>query len=584
MSVRLAKTAGFCMGVRRAVDIVLDLVQKKGREKIYTYGPLIHNPQTIELLRGRGIVPIRSLEEIDPGDTTARLVIRAHGISPSERKKIKERGIRIVDATCPRVAHVQAIIRKHASRGYEILILGDAEHPEVDGLLGFAGGRGRVIGDFAAIDRLPELGKVCVVAQTTQDAEGFRRMAVRIRERFPEAVVVDTICDSTERRQAEVKELAGEMDAMFVVGGKNSANTCRLATISENQGKPTFHIETMEEIEGIDVGRFDRIGVSAGASTPNWIIDRVVSTLARRQSERRGRSSRFADLWSFLVRTDIYSAVGAGCLSASCSLLQGRSVLLLHLLIAALYVYAMHTLNRLIDARWNRRIGSFRDDFYHRQEPLYVALCLTALLCALLLAFVDGRKTFLLLLFISAVGVLYNADVLPEGWRFRGLKDLPGSKNLSMAAAWAASTALVPVLDGESYLQPAVVVSFLFAGGLVFIRSALSDVVDIQNDRFLGKETIPVVIGKKRTQILLKILIAGLLVLLFSAYPLGWTASVSFALTACVFYLWICLHLCDRRSELSGAALEGLLETVYVIAGFSCFAWLVFTLFNRAQG
>ncbi len=579
MSVRLAKTAGFCMGVRRAVDIVLDLAQKKRRETIYTYGPLIHNPQTVELLRSRGIVPIRSLDEIDPADRTALLIIRAHGISPAERSRIRELGIRTVDATCPRVAHVQAIIRKHASQGYEILILGDAEHPEVNGLLGFAGDRGRVIGDLPAIDRLPDLGKVCVVAQTTQDVEAFQRMVARIRERFPGAVVFDTVCDSTEKRQSEVKELAGEMDAIFVVGGKNSANTCRLATLSALQGKPTFHIETVEDVDGIDIGRFDRIGVSAGASTPNWIIDRVVATINGRQSEGCGRSRRLLRLWSFLVHNDIYSAAGAGCLSMSCALLQGRHVFLLHVLIASLYVYAMHTVNRLIDGRSNRHIGSFREYIYGQQERLYMILCATALLVALLLAYADGMQTFVLLLFISAVGVLYNADLLPEGWRFRGLKDLPGSKNISMAVAWAASTALVPVLDNESYLHPSVVVSFLFVGSLVFIRSALSDIVDIQKDRFLGKETLPVVIGKKRTQILLQILIAFLLVLLLSAHPLGWTSSVAFALTACVFYLWICLDLYDRRSELSGAVLEGLLETVYVIAGFSCLAWLVLSRF-----
>ncbi|MDX9820745.1 MAG: 4-hydroxy-3-methylbut-2-enyl diphosphate reductase [Syntrophales bacterium] len=583
MSVRLAKTAGFCMGVRRAVDIVLDLAQKKGRETIYTYGPLIHNPQTVELLKRRGIVPIRSLDEIDPEDKTALLIIRAHGVSPAERSRIEELGIRIVDATCPRVTHVQKIIRKHASQGYEILILGDAEHPEVNGLLGFAGGRGRVIGDCSAIDRLPDPGKVCVVAQTTQDVEKFREMVARIRERFPDAVVFDTICDSTERRQTEVKELAGEMDAIFVVGGKNSANTCRLATLSELQGKPTFHIETVEDVDGIDIGRFDRIGVSAGASTPNWIIDRVVATLTERKSESRGRSRRLLRLWSFLVRTDIYSAVGAGCLSASCSLLQGRHVFLLYVLIASLYVYAMHTLNRLTDRRSGWQIGSFREDAYLRQEPLFIILCALALLVALVLAYLDGPQTFGLLLVISAAGGLYNVPLLPEQWRFRSLKDLPGSKNISMAAAWAASTALLPVLDNESYLHPSVIVSFLFVGMLVFIRSALSDVGDIQDDRFLGKETIPVVIGKKRTQVLLKILLAVLLALLICAPPLGWTSSVAFALTACVFYLWICLDLCDRRSELSGAVLEGLLETVYIIAGFGCLAWFVLSFFIAAQ-
>ncbi|MCX5843034.1 MAG: 4-hydroxy-3-methylbut-2-enyl diphosphate reductase, partial [Deltaproteobacteria bacterium] len=134
MGVKLAKTAGFCMGVRRAVDMVLDIAQRKGKENIYTYGPLIHNPQTIELLRSRGVIPITDVDEIDASGKASTIIIRAHGISPEERKKIKEKGIRIIDATCPKVAHVQAIIKKHVSLDYTVVIIGDMEHPEVNGL------------------------------------------------------------------------------------------------------------------------------------------------------------------------------------------------------------------------------------------------------------------------------------------------------------------------------------------------------------------------------------------------------------------------------------------------------------------
>ena len=142
MEIKLAKTAGFCMGVRRAVDIVLDIAQHENRRRIYTYGPLIHNPQTIDLLRNRGVTPIEKIEEITDKEN-AILIIRAHGIAPAERKKIKESGIKIVDATCPKVGYVQAIIKKHTSLDYTVVIVGDKEHPEVDGLLGYTGGRGR---------------------------------------------------------------------------------------------------------------------------------------------------------------------------------------------------------------------------------------------------------------------------------------------------------------------------------------------------------------------------------------------------------------------------------------------------------
>ncbi|MGB3998689.1 MAG: 4-hydroxy-3-methylbut-2-enyl diphosphate reductase, partial [Desulfomonilia bacterium] len=143
MEVKLAKTAGFCMGVRRAVDIVLDIAQHE-TSRIYTYGPLIHNPQTIELLKSRGIRPIENIEEIKDKNN-AILIIRAHGIAPDERKKIKSSGLKVVDATCPKVGYVQSIIKKHTGLDYSVIIVGDREHPEVDGLLGYTGGRGIII-------------------------------------------------------------------------------------------------------------------------------------------------------------------------------------------------------------------------------------------------------------------------------------------------------------------------------------------------------------------------------------------------------------------------------------------------------
>ncbi len=251
IEIRLAETAGFCMGVRRAVDMVLDMAQHKGDRRIFTYGPLIHNPQTVELLKRRGIIPVKDIEGIEEGTT---VIIRAHGISPQERDTLKGKGVMIIDATCPRVGRVQSIIKKHAAQDYRIIIVGDAEHPEVDGLLGYAGNRGIVVSSLEDVDRMPAMEKVCVVAQTTQSLDEFRAIVEKIRGRVPETVVFDTICDSTEKRQAEIKELACEMDAVFIVGGRNSANTQRLAQISESMGTPTFHIETAGEIQRIAAG------------------------------------------------------------------------------------------------------------------------------------------------------------------------------------------------------------------------------------------------------------------------------------------------------------------------------------------
>jgi 4-hydroxy-3-methylbut-2-enyl diphosphate reductase len=574
MGVKLAKTAGFCMGVKRAVDMVLDMVRQKGHGTIYTYGPLIHNPQTVELLRQRGIIPIRRLKEIKGAPAGAFMVIRAHGISPGERKKIKEKGFRIIDATCPKVAHVQAIIRKRAGAGFTVLIAGDREHPEVNGLLGFAGEAGIVVGAPEEVDGLPALTKVCVVAQTTQSLEEYAAIVRRVKERFPEAEIFDTICDSTEKRQTEIKALAAGADAVFIVGGRNSANTRRLAELAKLRGKPAFHIETADELKEIDVETYRRIGVSAGASTPNWIIGRVVDHLTGRLGKREEILRHLFKIWVFAVRTDIYSAAGAGFLSFAAMLLQGLPVNPLLILTASLYVYAMHVLNRFINRKASS-ISSFREESYLLHEKIYVTLAVLSMILALSASFAAGMAPFILLFVISLSGVLYNTRILPQGWRFQSLKDIPGSKNIATAIAWAAVTALLPWIEAGPTLTPGVVIAFLFIAGIVFTRSALSDILDIQSDRLIGCETLPVLIGERKTLIILQGISGFLFVLLFAAPPAGWSTSLSFFLLTCIFYIWICFKLYDRRSGFSGVVLEGLLESGYMIAGVSAFLWLV---------
>ncbi|MDD5100562.1 MAG: UbiA family prenyltransferase, partial [Syntrophales bacterium] len=174
----------------------------------------------------------------------------------------------------------------------------------------------------------------------------------------------------------------------------------------------------------------------------------------------------------------------------------------------------------------------------------------------------------------SVAGVLYNTPVLPAGWRFQSLKDIPGSKNISTAIAWASVTALLPWLETGPKLAPGVMTAFFFVAGLVFIRSALSDILDIQSDRLIGRETLPVLIGEKKTLALLEGVSVLLFLLLFAARPAGWTTSLSFFLLTCVFYIWICFKLYDRRSGFSGVVLEGLLESGYVIAGIGALLWL----------
>lgn len=563
------------MGVRRAVDIVVDIAQHETRRQIYTYGPLIHNPQTIELLKIRGVKPIANIEEIKDKEN-AILIIRAHGIAPAERKKIKESGIKIIDATCPKVGYVQSIIKKHAALDYMVVIVGDKEHPEVDGLLGYAGDHGVIISTLEEVDKLSCPDKVCVVAQTTQDFDHYSKIVEKIKELCPQAVVFNTICSSTEQRQAEVMALAGEMDAMFIVGGKNSANTRRLADLAQKKQPATFHIESLSDMENINLEPYNRIGVSAGASTPNWIIDRVMDKIMEGQSRKLKKIGKLLNLWISAIRTDVYSALGAGCLCLAGMLLQKMPVKFSFIAIASFFVYAMHVLNRLLSRKPAGLVGSFREESYHRYGKIYFVTALISIVIALALALQEAVLPFVFLLVISLAGIIYSIKILPGKWQIRGLKDLPGSKNIFMSAAWGIVSAILPALSGDYSFNTGLIIAFGFSFGIVFICSAMSDILEIQSDKLIGQETIPVFFGRDRTITILKIISLILLVFLIFSYLAGWTSSLSILLLVCILYLWICFRFCDKKSALSGAVKEGLLETGYIMAGFCVLLWYIF--------
>ncbi len=274
MRIKIAKKAGFCMGVRRAVNLVLKSLNSN-QTPIYTYGPLIHNPQTLEFLYQLGIRIIKNLdEEVSPGFC----VIRAHGIPPQEKSALEARHT-VIDGTCPRVLKVQALAKKAAAEGKKVIIIGDKDHAEVKGILGYCEGKGYVVSSFQDIDKLPSLKDYVILSQTTQDEEVFQILSREILSKFPEGEIINTICNATEVRQDEVKRLSKDCSAIIVIGGKFSANTNRLAQIAQEEGKEVFLIEKPEELPLEILRKHSTVGITAGASTPNWLINEVVDYL-----------------------------------------------------------------------------------------------------------------------------------------------------------------------------------------------------------------------------------------------------------------------------------------------------------------
>ena len=288
MKVIRAKSAGFCWGVERAIDIAREYAQK-GRHPVYTDGPLIHNRQMMEVLTGEGIREVgdyrseAKLEVSKSTDAGAVMVVRAHGISPERREYLKSLGMEFRDATCPDVGIIAGKVRMHARKGYTTVIFGDPKHPEVIGLLGYAEGRGHVITSAAEIDALPELGpQVCMVSQSTMFTDEFAQLAARLKARFASALVFDTICGATKDRQADIRELQSQgSQAIVVIGGRHSANTVKLAKLVEIHGLPCFHVETAAELDFAALARFGTVGVTAGASTPAFLIDEVCARLEK---------------------------------------------------------------------------------------------------------------------------------------------------------------------------------------------------------------------------------------------------------------------------------------------------------------
>ena len=275
MKVIKAKTAGFCFGVKRAVDTVYEQADTCGGP-IYTYGPIIHNEEVVKDLESRGVSVIRSEEELE-GITEGTVIIRSHGVEKRICDKLRGKGLRIVDATCPFVKKIHNIVEKESAEGKYILIIGNPDHPEVIGIRGWAGSNVSVIqnaGDIEKVD-FSKNKKICVVSQTTFNYNKFQDLVEIIKKKSYDISVLNTICNATKERQTEARSIAESVDAMIVIGDKHSSNTQKLYEICRNACNNTYYIQTLDDLDLNQLGSVETVGITAGASTPNNIIEEV---------------------------------------------------------------------------------------------------------------------------------------------------------------------------------------------------------------------------------------------------------------------------------------------------------------------
>lgn len=278
MKITIARHAGFCFGVRRAIDITFKVRQKNPGKRIYTLGQIIHNPQVIEALTQRGIGIIHDINDpkLKPNDIA---IVRAHGISPDKKTALTEKGVEVIDAACPMVLKLHSIIKKVGRTADLIAIVGDKDHPEMDAHLGVAGNKGVIIENLEDARRLAPAQRLAVVAQTTFDVALYKEIIDILREKTEILDVSDTICRSTVDRQSEVRDLAKDHDTFIIIGGRSSANTKRLAEIASKENRNVIRIESPGQLKDINRSQMNKVAVIAGASTPHWVIEECIDAL-----------------------------------------------------------------------------------------------------------------------------------------------------------------------------------------------------------------------------------------------------------------------------------------------------------------
>ncbi|MCG8530153.1 MAG: UbiA family prenyltransferase, partial [Desulfovibrionales bacterium] len=442
--------------------------------------------------------------------------------------------------------------------------------PEVVGLLGYSRGLGVTVTSMDQIKELPGDEKAVVVDQTTQNTALYEEIKEWCGKNRPHYKLFDTICGSTEKRQSEIRELAQTHDNVIVVGGKQSGNTKRLAQVARETGTPAVHIETISEIDFSTLDTSKSIAITAGASTPNWIITDTCAQVARNSQKNHPVAESLIRCLEILLHTNVFLALGAGALTFACSKFQGVEKIFPHAWVAMLYVFSMQVFNNLLTIKSDTYNHPARAAFHVKYRGLLAGTALAAGLGGLYLASrIGGWLFFGVLLIMSLSGVSFSLNIIPQCFskgKFRAIKDIPGSKTLFTAMAWGIVTVIFPVV-GNSFNFIPLVAAFCFSCGLIFSRTTLLDVQAIQGDRIAGKETLPILLGVEKSVSLVKRVLLGSLVILL----LGALAGVvprSYALLALApLGLFLVMVLYRREKLVPGLKFEFLVESSLILTG-----------------
>jgi 4-hydroxy-3-methylbut-2-enyl diphosphate reductase len=374
-----------------------------------------------------------------------------------------------------------------------------------------------------------------------------------------------------------VNSLAESVDALIVVGGRESGNTQRLVEVAWEAGKTVFHVEDESELDMDQLKDIETIGITAGASTPNWVINRVFKKLETHSIEARKSWRRvLMRIQRTLLLTNLYVALGAGCLTYACTTLLGIEKALPHILIAFLYVLSMHTFNNLIGKKSDHYNDPDRALFYDKHMITLAAIGLLSGAAGLAIAITMGTAPFLFLLVVSIMGLFYNIPLVPRSFsafRYRRISDMPGSKSILIVVAWGIVTSVFPALSVTGQMTFNTFLVFLWAVGVVFVRTTYFDILDMQGDRVVGTKTIPILAGERRTKLLLKYILIFLFSLLLVSSAFGVMPPLGFALCTIPVIMSLIILAHERGIALPGFRPVFWMETNFILIGMITLAY-----------
>lgn len=500
MKLEVALNSGFCMGVRNAILRITDDINKS-EEDIYVYGPLIHNPQTLDVLDKRGLKIIDNLEDIKD----KQIAVRTHGIPYDENLTIKKESSRMINLTCPRVARVQGIIKKHSNLKYFTIIVGDSNHAEVVGLKSYAKSGLHIISKLEDIDTLPKADKYILVSQTTLDKSFFNLVEENLNKKYKNITIFNTICDSTKNRQSDVLEaIERGIDTLIVVGGQNSANTTRLAQIGNEHNIKTFHIETEKELNENNFKNSKYVLITAGASTPGWIINNVLEKLYDIKYKNSGfLINRIKLFLEFIIRSNFLSAIGAFFMSLLAQKFLSNTMELNFAIISFCYIFSMYSINNYLDKDTLKASNSYKYIIY---KKFGLPLLLLSLILTTFSIYLSLSYSILITVILSTfniIGFLYSSSIFKTIVNKLNISFLKRTYNSKIITSfgWVIVTVILPLFwykSSENLLAASAISLFII--NHIFVRHNLLDIVAFQGDLILGRETLPIWIGPEKVK------------------------------------------------------------------------------------